>query len=205
MNDNSSRVGIFGGTFNPIHNGHLMIARSALEQFSLEQVLFIPTGQTLYKEYAGENMRQHRFRMVELAIRDDPSFFISRDEIDSGYVNYTYQTLEKMRADHPEKELFFILGGDSLRDFPTWKHPERICQNAVILAAAREEIVDSKMDRLIRQMSADYHGEFYRLDTPPLDISSKDIRSRVKRGEDIRGMVPSSVADYIYEKGLYRD
>ncbi len=195
------KIGVFGGTFNPIHNGHLSIARCAADQFFLDAVIFVPTGHTAYKDYAGEDMSLHRCRMVELAIADEPLFFISRDEVESGTVCYTWQTLGRMRQEYPDAELCFLIGGDSLRDFPTWRHPEIICEEAVILVAARADCGDA--GRLAAEYAARYNGNFRLLDTPMLDISSTEIRRRAEEHLDIRGMVPPAVADYIYSNGLY--
>ncbi len=212
------KIGILGGTFNPIHNGHLTIARCALDQFALDSVLFLPTGHTAYKDFAGTDMSLHRCRMVELAVEDEPRFTVCYDEIESETVSYTYQTLARMQEAYPDAQLFFLLGGDSLRDFPTWRHPEIICREAVILVAARtagdngEDAADSGIpglsvdatDRQIAEMSARYQGDFRRIDTPLVDISSTEIRRMVYEHLDIRDMVPPAVADYIYKNQLYR-
>ncbi len=204
MGETAHKIGILGGTFNPIHNGHLAIAGCALDQFDLGTVVFMPTGHTAYKEYAGVDMDVHRCRMVELAIEDEPRFVMSRDEIERDSVSYTYKTLERMRQEYPAAQLFFIIGGDSLRDFHTWKHPERICAQAVILAAEREGVDGDETDDLISEMEARYHGKFLRLNTPRIDISSTQIRRMVSENLDISSMVPASVAGYIEANGLYR-
>ncbi len=196
-------IGIFGGTFNPVHNGHLTIAKCALQQFDLDRVVFVPTGHTAYKDYAGDDMSMHRLRMLELAVASEPRFSVSSDEIDSGRVNYTYLTLERIQGDYPDSQLFFIIGGDSLRDFSIWRHPEIICAEAVILVAARADCGD--IDFLIGDMSACFGGDFRRIDAPILDISSTEIRRMVKENSDIRSLVPSAVADYIYSNHLYME
>ncbi len=212
------QIGIFGGTFNPIHNGHLMIARCAMEQFALDPVLFVPTGHTAYKDYAGTDMSRHRCRMVELAIAEEPRFALSRVEIENPAVNYTYRTLRLMQERFPEAELFFLIGGDSLRDLPAWRYPEIICGEAVILVASRREknetgaesadrdlwSADDDTDRLIGEMTTRFGGDIRRLDTPFVDLSSTEIRRRVSEHLEIRSMVPPAVADYIYANGLYR-
>ncbi len=201
--DEKHNIGIFGGTFNPIHNGHMTIAGCALEQFALDRIIFIPTGHTAYKDYAGEDMSMHRLRMVELAVASEPRFSVSSVEIESGHVNYTYQTLERMQSDHPDSQLFFIIGGDSLSDFPIWRRPEKICKEAVILVAARADCGDT--DLMIDDMAARFGGDFCRIDAPILDISSTEIRRMVKEGSDITSLVPPAVADYIYSNHLYKE
>ncbi len=204
MEKNGKKIGILGGTFNPPHNGHLAMAESACTEFSLDEVIFLPTGHTAYKEYSGEEMSEHRFRMVELMIADDPRFSVSREEMDFCGIGYTYQTLERLYRKMPEEKLYFILGGDSLRDFPTWRHPERILDHAVILAAARRELRGESYDRQIAEMRERFGGDIRFLDMPRFDSSSEEIRSRVKAGEDVRDVVPPVVADYIEQKNLYR-
>ncbi len=204
METNGKKIGILGGTFNPPHNGHRDMALFSCTQFSLDSVIFLPTGHTAYKAYSGEEMSRHRYRMVELLIGDDPRFSISREELDYDGIGYTYQTLERMREKMPEAELYFILGGDSLRDLPTWRHPERILQNAVILAAARRELRGEMFDRRIEEMRERYGGDIRFLTMPRFDSSSAEIRARVQAGEDVRDVVPAAVADYIEENRLYR-
>ncbi len=211
------KIGVMGGTFNPIHNGHLTIARCALDQFDLDTVLFMPTGHTAYKDYAGEDMSVHRCRMVELAVADEPRFAVCYDEIRNESVNYTYQTLGWLKEEYPDAQLFFMLGGDSLRDLPIWRHPEIICEEAVILVAARRAAIGEESDagdgdpesrtddtdQLIGEMSDRYGGDFRRIESPLVSISSTDIRQRVRNGLNISDMVPAAVADYIRDHGLY--
>lgn len=197
------RIGVFGGTFNPIHYGHLIIAENACEQYRLEKVFFLPTGHTPHKIFMGEDMNRHRCRMTELAIGDNPRFSVSYREIESAAVNYTYRTLEQMKREEPESELFFILGADSLFDFDEWKHPERICGCAAVLAAVRDSLTEKKVDSQIRYLTEKYDCVIRRLDTPNFNVSSKALRERVRNGQSIRYMVPPSVENYIRENHLY--
>lgn len=200
---NKHKVGIFGGTFNPIHYGHLMIADNACEQFDLEKVIFMPTGHSPHKEFMGEDMSLHRCRMVETAIADNPMFEISYREIKSESVNYTYHTLRQLNAENPDTQFYFILGADSLFDFALWKHPELICREAVILAAVRDELNEKKVDDQILYLTKRFQGEIYRLNTPNFNVSSKSIRMRVSRKQTIRYMIPDQVADYIEKNHIY--
>ncbi len=197
------RVGILGGTFNPIHYGHLAIAQAALEQFALDCVCFMPTGHAPHKSFSGDAMSRHRTRMVELALDHAPYFFVSRRELEGSEVNYTYQTLMQLNAEYPNTEFFFILGADSLFDFPTWRHPERICREAAILVAVRDDFDRERINTQIRQLQETYHGEFYPLDTPMFPYSSSEIRKRVALGQEITQMVPPAVAAYLKEQRLY--
>ncbi len=204
MSEDRRRVGVLGGTFNPIHNGHMTMAECALIQYDLDEVLFIPTGHTAYKAYAGADMDAHRCHMVERAIAGEPRYVLSRVELEREDISYTYRTLEELHAADPNASLFFLLGGDSLRDFPTWCHPERICARAVILAAARRELRGEVFDRQVTEIRERFGGDIRFLNMPRFDSSSEEIRARVQRGEDVRDVVPSAVADYIEENGLYR-
>lgn len=198
------KIGVFGGTFNPIHYGHLMIAENACEQFDLEKVIFMPTGHTPHKAFMGEDMSVHRCEMVRLAIRNNPRFDISYREVQSQGVNYTYETLAQMNTEFPNNRFYFILGADSLFDFHLWRHPERICREAVILAAVRDELNEEKVDQQIQKLRETYSGEIYRLNTPNFNVSSKSIRERICRGQTIRYMIPDEVASYIDHRKLYR-
>lgn len=203
MISKTRKVGIFGGTFNPIHYGHLMIAENACEQFELEQVVFLPTGHTPHKEFMGEDMSRHRCRMVELAIADNTRFSISYRETESTSVNYTYETLRKFNKEFPDTQFYFILGADSLFDFSMWRRPDLICREAVILAAVRDDLDEKKVDDQIAALTDRFGGEIYRLDTPAFNVSSRDIRDRINCGQTIRYLTPDSVRKYIREKQLY--
>lgn len=201
---NKKRIGIFGGTFNPIHYGHLIIAENACSQYDLERVIFLPTGHAPHKPFMGEDMSIHRCRMVEAAIADNPKFSISYREIQNTSVNYTYKTLESVKLENPDTDLYFILGADSLFDFELWRHPELICRYAAILAAVRDYLNEQKVDRQIRYLREKFGGSIYRLDTPNFNVSSKGLRERIQNGETIRYMVPKDVEQYIAENQLYR-
>ena len=157
MTLNKKKIGIFGGTFNPVHYGHLLIAENACDQFELDHVIFLPTGHTPHKAFMGEKMSIHRCHMVEAAIADNPKFSISYREIESTGVNYTYVTLARFHNDYPDCELYFILGADSLFDFDSWRHPEEICKYANILAAVRGNLNADEVDRQIVYLKEKYH------------------------------------------------
>lgn len=203
MSDKKHRVGIFGGTFHPIHYGHLIIAENACEQFDLEKVIFMPTGHAPHKEYAGSGMDKHRCRMVELAIADNPLFEISYREVISSSINYTYQTLHRLNEEFPDTAFYFILGADSLFDFHLWRHPELICKEAVILAAVRDDLNESRVDAQIESLTTQLQAEIHRLNTPNFNVSSKIIRERIRNSQTIRYLTPDPVAQYIVRNRLY--
>ena len=199
----NKKMGIFGGTFNPIHYGHLLIAENACAQFDLDHVIFLPTGHAPHKQFMGEDMSVHRCRMVEAAIADNPKFSISYREIQNSGVNYTYATLQQLHQEHPECELYFILGADSLFDFEDWREPGIISQECILLAAARDHCRLEEIQQQIRMLKEKYDADIRILNTPDMEIASADIRGRIAGGEDISQMLPAEVEAYIRSHHLY--
>ncbi len=194
------RVGIMGGTFDPIHHGHLVAAEEARWQFHLDQVLFIPTGQPWQKP-VGVSGAEDRYRMTVIATASNPAFAVSRIEIDHPGPTYTVDTLRRLRAElEPGTRLYFITGADAVLHILTWKDGEEVMEMAELIAATRpgfdlsklEEWLPSAKDR-VRQM-----------EIPMLAISSTEIRARVARGAPIRYLVPEGVVHYVDKRGLYR-
>lgn len=198
------KVGIMGGTFNPIHNGHLMIASKAKEQFALDEVLFMPCGVPYMKEAEEVESGEIRAAMTALAIQDNPFFTLSRMEIEHHGNTYTYETLERLRAAHPDTEFYFILGADSLFNLTNWVFPDRIFANCHILAAVRDHKTTAQMQEQIRLLQEHYQASIFLLKTDYLDISSSDIRRKVALGESIAEDVPEEVAAYIAAHNLYQ-
>lgn len=195
------KIGIMGGTFNPIHNGHLVIAENAREQYGLHKVLFLPSGHPPHKR---DTMpASHRCEMVSLAIADNPYFTLDRREAESPEISYTYATLEAYKREEPYTDLYFILGADSLFDFESWRKPEAILQHCSILAAFRKHGRQEEFFQQIDVLNQKYPGKFFPLDTPSLEVSSQDIRSRVRQGRSIRYLVPREVRAYIQAHHLY--
>jgi len=200
------RYGILGGTFDPIHYGHLLIAEHAADQFALDEVAFIPTGHSPHKDDTSITPANIRCDMVRLAIQDNPRFSLSLLEIDSDEVNYTYRTLEKLKAEDANRELFFIMGGDSLSQFETWRFPERIVKAATLLVAIRQDChADDReiFNRELLQTTQRYGGKFEQLDTPNVELSSHQIRQQVMQKKSVRYMLPDAVLAYIKEHKLY--
>ena len=131
------RLGIFGGSFDPVHFGHLLLAEYCREQARLDEVWFLPAAVPPHKQGRELTPDKHRVEMLRLAIGGHESFLLRTDEIDRGGVNYTYETLERFHKERPDNELFFLMGGDSLQDLPRWRKPERICELAIPVAVAR--------------------------------------------------------------------
>lgn len=192
-----------GGTFNPIHNGHLVLAQRALEQFALDEVLFMPCGVPYMK--ADQHVEDGRVRaeMTALAIKGHPKFTLSVMELEQPGNTYTYQTLDRLKKAHPDTEYYFIVGADSLFHMAKWAHPERIFADCRILAAVRDDKTPDDMKEQIRFLEQRYNAKIHLLQTEYMDISSSEIRRKAAAGESIAGKVPEPVRAYIEQKGLY--
>jgi nicotinate-nucleotide adenylyltransferase len=197
------KLGVLGGTFDPPHNGHLLIAREALTQLGLTQVLFAPTRQPPHKNAAAHTPIEHRVEMVRLAIAPYPQFALSRVDVDRAGPTYTVDTMRLLREQFGDQvELFFIMGMDSLAHILTWRAPEQLiqlCQLAVFARpgfAANLEQLEEKIPGL--------RARVVFLQSSALDIAASDLQTRVHAGDSIAHLVPEAVARYITEKGLYR-
>jgi len=184
------RIGVFGGTFDPVHVGHLAIARAALEAVPLDRVLFVPARRSPLKDRGPFAGAADRLAMLETAVADEPRFSVSRAELERDGPSYTVETLERLGG---EDELFLILGSDALADFPRWKDPERIARLATLLVADRPGAPVPAADAPVRMF-----------DAPRLDISSRELRARVARGRSLRYLVPEAAWRHIEARGLYR-
>ena len=203
MKKERRRVGIMGGTFDPIHIGHLILGESAWQQFCLEKVLFMPSGNPPHKRVRDGASNWQRVEMVRLAIRSNPHFELSLEEMhEQGYV-YTKETLRRLRKQHPDTDYYFILGADSVLTFDTWMGPQEICDQCILTAAVRDSMDTETLDRAILHLREKYHADIRKLESPNLDISSHNIRSWCAEGRSIRHYVPDAVVDYIIDKGIY--
>lgn len=199
------RVGIMGGTFDPVHLGHLIIAEKAREQFHLEEVLFMPSGVPYMKSNKKVLPAKIRTEMTKLAITDNPFFSISTMEAEKEGSTYTYETLQKLHKQNPNMEYFFILGADSLWTIKDWKNPEEIFRNCHILAAIRDDKSIEEMEAQADYLRNTFGADISLLQTSHIDISSSMIRDLVQNGHSIRYLVPEAVYDYIIKNKLYRD
>lgn len=199
------KIGIMGGTFDPIHNGHLMLGKEACKQFHLDLVWFMPNGRPPHKAWDSiQSDMNTRARMVELAIKEDPSFVLQDYEIKKQTVSYSYETMEHFASVYPKDQFYFIIGADSLRDIETWKHPERLLSTCTILAAYRDEWNNSDvMLERIAYLNHKYQAHIELLRTPLLEISSHELREKLKAGESISEYVPEQVEAFITKEGLY--
>ena len=198
------KVGIMGGTFDPIHVGHLILAESAYQQFGLDEVLIMPSGNPPHKkDRTGGPTLDQRIEMVSLAIEDNDHFTLSTEEAhDKGYT-YTRATLERLTSENPDTEYYFIMGADSLFYFDTWKDPERIAQLAVLVVATRYHVDEVQLSEAIASVGQKFGATIEKLSTPNMDISSSMIRDWVRQKRSVRYYVPDQVIDYITKVGLY--
>lgn len=193
-----------GGTFNPIHIGHLILGQTAVEQFQLDKVLFMPTKNPPHKRYDQIIDDAIRAEMVSLAIKDNPNFELSTFEMDREGITYTADTLNQLTKLNPDEEYYFIVGADSLFYIDRWKDPATIFKLSKLLAAVRDNKSNEDMLQKIAQLNETFHSSAELLNSPNIDISSSEIRERAKNGMDIQYYVMPSVARYIKDNSLYR-
>ncbi len=200
----NKKVGIIGGTFNPIHMGHLILAERAWTEFGLDEILFIPTGVSYFKDPATVLDKKTRVALTGDAIGDNPHFALSTIEVDRPGNSYTYETLEELKKENPSNMYYLIVGADTLFQIENWKNPEVIMKDAVILAAVRKGQSLDELNIKKEELEKNYDAHINILSMPYIDISSTDIRERIASGKSIRYMVKDITLDYIEKHGLYR-
>lgn len=200
------RVGIIGGTFDPIHYGHLLLAEQAREGGQLNRVIFLPTKASPFKQNSMDTASNVRYEMVELAIADNPMFQISDFELRGPDISYTIRTLEGLSQElGNEVLLHFICGTDAFLTIESWFEAERILQNFPIIVGARPNVKIQEMQELKKRLERNHQAHIVIVDMPKVDISSTDIKNRLKEGNSIAYLVPKVVESYIRERGVYRE
>lgn len=197
------KIGIMGGTFNPIHNAHLMMAQAAYEQYELDEVWFMPLKRPPHKSQCEIVSEEHRSRMVQFAIDGIEQFSLSDMELKRQGTTYTSETLAQCVKEFPEAKFYFILGGDSLENFEQWFHPEEIVRLCTILAVSREDMTDDELKNRCQELSKKYTGNFLPVSMPRFTISSLEIRERLLQHKSLVGYIPEKVLRYIGVHGLY--
>lgn len=198
----AARIGVFGGTFDPVHLGHLILAGELRHALALDRVLFVPAGRPPHKTGQAIGDDAHRLAMLRLALADDPAFAISTVDLDRAGTSYTADLLAILHRALAPAKLFFLMGEDSLRDLPTWREPERIAALAELGVATRPGVAID-LEAVLRAVPA-ARGRVHLVPMPPIGIASHDLRRRIRAGEPIRYLVPAAVETYIADSDLYR-
>jgi nicotinate-nucleotide adenylyltransferase len=201
------RLGVFGGSFDPVHYGHLLLAECCREQCPLDQVWFVPAAVPPHKQGRVMTPGAARIEMLELAIAGHSAFSVSRYEVDRGGINYTVETLAHFHKEMPGSELFFLLGADMLCDLPHWREAGKVCELATLVVAGRPGLGPLNLDCLSAVTTPERIEAIggQRVEMPEIGISSTELRQRVARGQSIRYQTPAAVVEYIRSRGLYRE
>lgn len=201
------KIGIMGGTFDPIHSGHLMLGKQAYEEYDLDCVWYMPSRQPPHKKDHQITSPANRLEMVRLAVENTPFFACSDFELCRTEGNtYTADTLLLLKQAYPDTEFYFIVGADSIFDIEKWYHPEIVMKNAVILAADRScGHDDIPLNRQIEYLAKKYDARICRLHSRRMDVSSQLLREKIQNGECISSYIPNPVAQFIEEHHLYRN
>ncbi|MEO2013109.1 MAG: nicotinate-nucleotide adenylyltransferase [Fuerstiella sp.] len=197
------KLGILGGTFDPVHYGHLLLAETCRQQLSLDQVRLVPAGSPPHKTGMNITDGHARADMLQLAVSGYPEFVVDRREIRREGQSFTVQTLADFRNDFAEAELFFLMGADSLRDIPTWREPNRIFELATIVAVNRPGLPEPTHSQVVDWIGDDLAKRVKSVAMPGTDISSTDLRQRVRDGQGLRFLVPRAVEAYLDQHEVY--
>jgi nicotinate-nucleotide adenylyltransferase len=200
------RIGILGGSFDPVHYGHLLLAETCRETCRLDEIRFVPAAIPPHKQDRQRAPARQRIEMLRRAIAGHRPFSVSTVEVDRGGVSYTVDTLRALRRSHPQAELFLLLGADAIQDLPTWWEPAEICRLATVVAVARPPGPPPDLRVLAAVAGAERLELFrrYQVRMPLIELSSSDIRRRVQTGRSVRFRTPRAVEDFIRQQGLYR-
>lgn len=199
------KLGLYGGTFDPVHLGHLLLAERCREELDLDEVRFIPAGDPPHKTDRTLTSGEARAEMLEFATAGNPQLVVDRRELKRLGRSYTVETLADFRNESPDAELFFLMGADSLADLPQWREPERIAELATIVAVNRGERPLPDATTLAATLGEAIAARVVFVNIPGIDLSSSELRTRVAAGKSLRYAVPSSVEAYIRDKKLYRE
>lgn len=208
MSENRSRqrIGLYGGTFDPIHLGHLLIAEQVREQMRLDEIRFIPAATAPHKQSGQSADAKHRLEMVRLAIGGNPHFVCDDREVRRGGTSYTVDTLSELVSEEPNSDFVFIIGKDSLDELDTWREPDRICQLAFVAVVGRGGQSPPDMNLLKVYLPEDQQADLasHLVDMPQIEISSTDIRGRIAKSLSTRYQLHPAVEAYIRSQDLYR-
>jgi len=198
-------LGILGGTFNPIHYGHIVAAECARDACHMDQVLFVPSARPPHKDLDEVLDSQHRYEMVQIAVQDNPDFAVSAIELERKGLSYTVETIEAYLQKFPGVDIFFILGIDALLLMNTWKEVERLVKLCNFIVVTRPGYQLNREEECFREIPDSLWDKTIIIPIPGLFISSSDIRRRVAEGKTIKYLLPPAVEKYIMENNLYKD
>lgn len=202
------KTGILGGTFDPFHNGHLHIGKAALDKFALDELWVMPNGKPPHKDSGSITATvTERLEMLEDVIKTEDRFFLCTYEADRAEVSYSYDTMEHFKMMYPDREFYFIIGGDSLDMLHQWYHPERLLKCCTILVAVRNEKSFVETQKQINAVTEEFDADVCLLPVPEFAVSSSEIRAWIRDGADdvsLKNYIPASVLDYIRRHNLYR-
>ncbi len=205
MENKRKKIGISGGTFDPIHLGHLLVAESLRERFELDKVLFIPTGLPPHKDLSNVTSAEHRFNMVREAISTNPNFEVSRIEIDRKGLTYTFDTLTELKSIYSnDTDLFFIVGADVVKDILMWKNFDKVFSICEFIAVLRPEHKKNDFDSAVEFLRSTYMAKIHVGEIPLVGVSSTMVRERVQSNKSVKYMIPECVEDYIKHNKLYK-
>ncbi len=194
------KIGILGGTFNPVHNGHLFVAENIMRQFELDRVIFLPNGNPPHKQDVSASAKD-RLAMLRMAVEPYPQFLIEEYELQQTEYSYTYHTLRYLKEKYPASQLYFIAGADNIEEMAGWKKPEEIFGLAEVLFFSRPGYSINRQE--IERLKKNFGAVIHLLEMQGVDISATDIRNRIKEMRSVAGLVPDAVAQYIHEHHLY--
>jgi nicotinate-nucleotide adenylyltransferase len=198
------KIGLFGGTFNPVHLGHLIIANIFLEEAGLDEVVFIPASVSPFKIENDEILdSEQRLKLIDLSINNNPNFSVSDYEITKGGISFTYETVKHFSEIYSDAALYWLIGGDQYKSFHKWKNYKKILENANLAVAFRQgSFLKADSDNINKHLSSPNNILF--LNSPIIEISSSEIRERIKSGKSIKYLVSYEAEKYLLEKNLYR-
>lgn len=197
------RIGMYGGTFDPVHYGHLLAAEQCLEQCQLDEVWFVPAESPPHKQHDAITPGETRAEMLELATAGHPQLRVSRIELGRSGPSFTVDTLAQVRGEHPECDLFLLIGADSLADLPTWRDPARILELADVLVVNRGRRKPD-LQAAAQLPGNDLEARIHVVSMPGVDLSATEIRGKARKGQSIRYMTPRAVEMYIQQHDVYR-
>jgi nicotinate-nucleotide adenylyltransferase len=195
-------IGVLGSAFNPPHLGHLALAQEAHWQLGLDEVVLVPTGEAPHKRIAGDPGREARLEMTRLAAAEDPRFSVSALEVEREGSSYTYETLEALAEQRPDRKLVFVMGADAAAGLQSWRQPQRVVELASLAVARRAGVSDPEVATVLRSLGCEERTTM--LEMPQFGVSSSAVRERALQGKPLRYLVPDEVATFVEEKGIYR-